>query len=308
MCTAVYLKNQGLFGRTLDLEYTFGETVTVTPEGYAFDLRADAPFTSEFAIIGMAHVRDDYPLYYDAVNEKGLAMAGLNFPRSACYKDPLKGYLNLAPYELIPYILGTCKNLGDAKEKLSKLNLVNIPFSDDLPLTPLHFMIADREGAVVLEQTKDGPQLYDNPIGVMTNEPPFPYLKTYLENFKGLSSFEDNSRYSRGLSAFGLPGDFSSSSRFVRGAFLIKHFVSENAKPTEFFRICESVSVPSGAIRLQDGKSVITKYTSCMDLKEGIYYYRTYSNSRICRVSLKNSDGEKLLCYPLRVKEDILFE
>lgn len=280
MCTAIFDKNNRLFGRTLDLEHSYGEAVTATPRGFTFSPRIEKPFACRFSIIGMATVRDGYPLYYDGVNEKGLAMAGLNFPKSACYHEKKDGALNLAPFEIIPYILGQCQDIGEAMEHLERLNVCDISFSAELPSTPLHWIAADKSRCIVIESVKNGLEIYENKPCVMTNEPPFPYHLSRLEDFAGLSATERGG-YSRGLSAYGLPGDFSSFSRFVRAAFLLKNSVTEGDAENQFFKILDNVSIPRGAVRLENGENVITQYSSCMDMEKGIYYYKTYSDSQI---------------------------
>ena len=93
MCTAATYKTQDFyFGRTLDYEFSYGDEITVTPRNYPFHFRHMGEITSHYAIIGMAHVAGDYPLYYDAVNEKGLAMAGLNFVGNAVYQEVEEGW------------------------------------------------------------------------------------------------------------------------------------------------------------------------------------------------------------------------
>ena len=88
MCTSITLKDKDMyFGRNLDLEYSFGERVVVTPRNYVFKLRAKEPMMRHYAMIGMATVAEGYPLYAEAVNEKGLYMAGLNFPGNAVYME-----------------------------------------------------------------------------------------------------------------------------------------------------------------------------------------------------------------------------
>ena len=89
MCTAATYKTKDFYmGRTLDYEFAYGEEVTVMPRNYPLHFRYMGDMSEHFAIIGMAHVADNYPLYYDAVNEKGLGMAGLNFVGNAVYAEP----------------------------------------------------------------------------------------------------------------------------------------------------------------------------------------------------------------------------
>lgn len=98
-------------------------------------------------------------------------------------------------------------------------------FSKDFPLSTLHWMIADQTGTIVVESMKDGLHVYDNPVGVMTNNPPFPIMKFALNDYFALSAHHKEhtfgpgvelAEYSRGMGGLGLPGDLSSKSRFVR--------------------------------------------------------------------------------------------
>lgn len=307
MCTAIYDNKNQLFGRTLDLEYSYNEAVIVTPKKFRISLRCENTVFTNYTIIGMGIDREGFPLYYDAINEAGLAMAGLNFPKSAQYFKEKQEMLNLAPFELIPYILGLCKNVDEAMPVLEKLKLCNISFSNDYPVTPLHWMLADKSRCIVIESVNEGLTIYENTIGVMTNEPSFEYHKTRLEDFSILSTNEKENSYSRGLSLYGLPGDFSSVSRFVRASILLKNSVVKGNAITQFYKILDNVSVPCGTILLKNGQTVITQYASCMDMVNGIYYYKTYANSRICGVQLSKEEADSLVSYPLDTKQDILF-
>ena len=151
MCTAItYQTKQLYFGRTLDYECSYGEQVTVTPRNYPFDFRHAGPVHAHYAMIGMAHVADGYPLYYDAVNETGLCMAGLNFVGNAVYAQPEPDRTNIAQFELIPWLLGRCATVRQAREELTRLNLTGTPFSASLPAAQLHWLIADRKEAVTV--------------------------------------------------------------------------------------------------------------------------------------------------------------
>ena len=176
MCTAItYSTKDHYFGRNLDLEYSYHEEVVVAPRNFPLLFRKCGSICSHYALIGMAFVVDDYPLYYDATNEKGLSMAGLNFPGNAHYFEERDGAVNIAPFEFVPWILGQCASVEEARQLLSRVNLININFSQVLPLSPLHWMIADQKEAIVVESVKDGLKVYDNPVGVMTNNPTFTY-------------------------------------------------------------------------------------------------------------------------------------
>ena len=145
MCTAISYKTADVyFGRTLDIECSYGEEVIVAPRNFSFDFRHTGAQKSHHAIIGMGTVRDGYPLYYEAANECGLGMAGLNFPLSCKYMPQMQCKENVTPFELIPWLLCSCKNVSEARDKLTNTNLVNIPFSEEFPLSPLHWILVLR--------------------------------------------------------------------------------------------------------------------------------------------------------------------
>ncbi len=314
MCTAITYKTKDhYFGRTLDIECSYGEQIAITPRSFPFEFRMLPKLCSHYAMIGMAAVIGGYPLYYEATNEHGLSIAGLNFPKNAHYFESCEGKDNVAPFELIPYILGKCKSLDEAKGLLENINIVNISFSEKLPLSPLHWIIADKSGSITLECTQNGMKIYDNPIGVLTNNPTFDYQMTNLRGYLNLTPLAPNSRFSEGMEllpygegmgSVGLPGDFSPTGRFVRAAFVKLNSVSgdgETESVNQFFHILGAVEMPRGSVRLSDGACEITEYTSCCNTDRGIYYYTTYENRAICAVDLQkeNLDSNKLALFPL---------
>ncbi len=320
MCTAAtYRTKDHYFGRTLDYEFSYHETVTVTPRNYPFHFRKAGSLEHHYAMIGMAYVVDDYPLYYDATNEKGLSMAGLNFPGNADYKNVADHVDNISPFEFIPWILGQCANLQEAEALLARINLVNINFSEELPLSPLHWIIADRDGSITVESVKDGLKIYENPVGIMTNNPTFDMQMFNLNNYMHLSTEQPENifseklnlqPYSRGMGAMGLPGDLSSSSRFVKAAFTKMNSVSgesESESISQFFHILGSVTQQRGCVHMGGGMYEITIYTSCCNADKGIYYYTTYENSQISGVDMhrENLDGSLPVSYPLITGQQI---
>ena len=323
MCTAVTYKTRDhYFGRNLDLEYSYMETVTVTPRNFVFDFRKMGKLETHYAMIGMAYVAGGYPLYYDATNEKGLSIAGLNFPDHADYKPECPGKDNVAPFELIPWILGQCATVAEAEKLLERINLLNENFSPELPLSPLHWILSDRERSITLESVKEGIRIYDNPVGVLTNNPTFDYHMYHLSNFMGLTPGEPVSTfapglklkpYSRGMGAIGLPGDTSSASRFVKAAFVKLNSVSgesEEESVSQFFHILRSVEMQRGCVLLGSGMLDLTIYSSCCNTDRGIYYYTTYDNSAITAVDMhrEDLDGGELRSYPLRKQQRITFQ
>ena len=322
MCTAIsYLSNDHYFGRNLDLEHAYIEQVTITPRNFPFHFRMTAAQKTHYAIIGMAAIVDNFPLYYDATNEFGLSIAGLNFPGNAAYMSPRESFTNVAPYELIPWILGQCKTIAQVRTLLDRVNLIDIPFNELLPLSPLHFMICDRNESIVVEPLAEGIVIHDNPVGVLTNNPPFDYHMHNLSNYCNLTSGEAENRFtdkipitlwSRGMGAIGLPGDLSSASRFIRASFTKLNSVSDGTfdqDVSQFFHILESVSQQRGCVKVGN-KYEQTIYTSCCNTDMGIYCYTIYDNRQISAVSLHNADLEssRLVSYPLITQQQLHFQ
>lgn len=320
MCTAATYKTKDFyFGRTLDYEFSYAEEVTVTPRNLPLDFRHMGKRESHYAIIGMAYVVSEYPLYYDAMNEKGLCMAGLNFVGNAVYGKPVQGRDNVAQFEFIPWILGQCASVKEAKTLLAKINLTDTPFSDRLPVAQLHWLIADRDGAITVEAMADGLHVYENPVGVLTNNPPFAQQMQRLNDYMSLSPREPENRfakgvplqhYSRGMGALGLPGDLSSASRFARAAFVKMNSVSgvsESESISQFFHILGAVAQQRGCCEVSHEEYEITIYTSCCNADKGVYYYTTYENQQITAVDMHrcNLNGSALCRYPLITGEQI---
>lgn len=323
MCTAATYKTRDFyFGRTLDYEFSYGDEIVFTPRAFPFDFRHTARRDTHYAMLGMAHVADGYPLYYDAMNEKGLCAAGLNFVGNAVYTAVLPGKGNVAQFELIPWLLGSCASVAEARTLLAGATVTYTPFSDKFPPAQLHWLIADRNEAITVESTATGLHVYDNPAGVLTNNPPFDLQMFHLNDYMQLSPKQPENRfsdalalrtYSRGMGALGLPGDLSSASRFVRAAFVRAHSASgedETASVSQFFHILGAVEQPRGCCEVAEGKYEITIYTSCCNADRGIYYYTTYDNSRISAVDMhaENLDAKTLARFAPVTESQILYQ
>ncbi len=322
MCTAVSFKTKGFyFGRTLDYEFLYPCEVTFAPRNFPFDFRFIRKQESHYAMLGMAYVMNGYPLYFDAVNEHGLCMAGLNFVGNAVYKEPQKDKENVASFEFIPYILGRCQSVSQAKQYLKDLNITDTPFTMGLPVSQLHWMIADEKESITVESVAEGLKVYQNPVGVLTNNPPFKEQLFNLNNHAYLSPKQAENRlsdkldfceYSRGMGALGLPGDYTSQSRFVRAAFVKVNShsgESEEESVTQFFHILNAVSVPEGACEVANGEYDKTLYSSCMSADKGIYYYKPYESHSLFAVDMNKEDMESqsLKCYPFLKESKVTF-
>jgi len=322
MCTSIsFHASSTFFGRNLDNDISYNESVTVTPRNYPFSFRDNMFIKHHFAMIGMATVDDGYPLYYDATNEKGLSIAALNFPDNAKYFLPQINKNNIASFELIPWLLCQCSNTEQALEKLSNANITNETYNSTYSPTPLHWFMADKSNSYTIESTITGLCVHKNPVGVLTNNPPFEYHMYNLSNYLNLTTEEATNRfaphcpikpYSRGMGAIGLPGDLSSASRFIKATFTKLNSIIPTTDPQsicQFFHILSSVSQQEGCVKI--GKRYEkTLYTSCCDTEKCIYYYTTYENPQITSVSMHqtNVDSNAVVSYPIRKELQIRME
>ena len=256
------------------------------------------------------------------MNEKGLCMAGLNFVGNAVYAAPCGDERDIAQFEFIPWILAKCASVAEARTLLRETNLTGTPFSAQLPAAQLHWLLADKDGCVTIESAADGLHVYDNPAGVLTNNPPFPQQLFRLNDYQALSPRQPENTfapslglrsYSRGMGALGLPGDLSSASRFVRAAFTRANSVSDGSETesvSQFFHILGVVEQVRGCCEVEPGKYEITLYTSCCSAQRGIYYYTTYENRRIRAVDMHRCDldAAALVRFAPHTPEDIFHQ
>ena len=322
MCTCIDFRSKDFyFGRNLDLEYNFGEKVVITPRDYLFELKNGSKLKTKYAIMGMATVVNSYPLYADAVNEKGLCMAGLYFPGNAVYNKEIEQNINMASFELIPWVLGNFSNITELKKELNNLNIIDAKFNENLPAAQLHWMISDEDESIVLEQVEDGLKIYDNPFGVLTNNPPFNYHKINISNYMNLSCKYPENRFTdkidfdvfgQGISMIGLPGDVTPPARFVRAAFNKSNSVecsNENEAISQFFHILDSVAMLKGTVLTKENKLDMTTYSSCINASKGIYYFKTYYNNQINAVKFneKNINSKELEIHELPITQNVKY-
>lgn len=319
MCTGLSMTgSKHYFGRNLDLEYDFGQQVVITPRGYRITLSQEKPMDTHYAIVGMASVQNDYPLYADAINEKGLGMAGLHFALYGVYPAKVQNEQHtVSPYEYILWVLGQCATLAEARSLVEATTLSDVPFSKDLPLSKLHWMVSDASGSFIIEPCEDGLKIHDDPLGVLTNDPPFDFQTTNLNYYLNLEAAYPVSRFGpgtdlkplgKGLGAVGLPGDSSAVSRFVRIAFNRTNSVCDKDEASEiaqFFHLLDSVASVRGPVEAETGKYFITRYSSCM--ADGCYYFKTYANNQITRIAMDrvDLDGSDLSCYTAQTPQQI---
>ena len=282
MCTAIaFCKDNFFFGRTLDSPYDFDCGVISLPRYAPLLLSEKEDEKQHFAILGMGIVKEGKALFFDAFNECGLSGAALNFPAKAHYLPTQQG--NIASYEVISYVLASAKNLWQVKGILENNKISSLAVSDDMPPTPLHWIFADKTGAVVLEQTREGSFVFESWCEVLTNSPElWHHERSFLDRIS-LSPKNppqtDTEYISEGKGTDGLAGGFSSKERFLRAAYMRRFAWCESRE--DFFGVMGTLSIPRGAVISSDGRDHYTRYTSCIDTESMTYSYRTADESRV---------------------------
>lgn len=308
MCTGIrFTSTSGAmyFGRNLDWTQGYGERVVMTPPAAhvpsAFVREGD--LERGYAVIGMGIVVDGVPLYFDCGNERGLAVAGLNFPQSARYATRHEhGAINVAAYEFPFWVARNFPSLAAVREALAHVNVVAKPVNEQLPVASLHWIIGDATGSVVVECLEDGLRVWENDVDVLTNEPDFGWQRTNLRNYLTLSDAEPEpaswgaarlAAFGSGMGMHGIPGDYSGPSRFVKAAFVNAHYPAqddERANVTRLFRTLGSVAVPDGCAQMADGSFERTLYTSCFSAASLTYYHAAYDDLEIRAYPLASCD------------------
>lgn len=307
MCTGVRFsddKGNMYFGRNLDWSCGYGQKVVVTPRGYKYK----SAFLGELkphhgAIIGMAIVEENVPLYFDCANEEGLAIAGLNFPGYAAYAPvPVEGKTNIAAYEFPLWVVMHFSTVDDVERALSDAAIVAKPINDKYPVSQLHFIIGDSKRSIVVEYTKNGMEIHHNDVDVLTNQPGYGWhlenLRNYLNLNPEMPSEVDwrNAKFTAfgsGSLMRGIPGDYYSPSRFVRVAYLNTHYpvkTGEADNVSRLFHTLTGVAMIDGAAEMANGDYEITVYTGGYSSATKTYYYNTYENPAIQSVALESYD------------------
>lgn len=307
MCTGVRFvdSNGGMyFGRNLDWSVPYGQKVVITPRGYKYDSAFLGEMTMKGgAIIGMAIVAENTPLYFDCANESGLAIAGLNFPGYAQYAETaIDGKTNVAAYEFPLWVVANFTTVEEVEKALKDTAIVAKPINEQYPVSQLHWIIGDAKRSIVVEYTANGMEIFENDVDVLTNQPSYGWHKENLRNYMNLfPQMPKEVKWGKAkMTAFGsgslmrgLPGDYYSPSRFIRVAYLNTHYPiksTEEENVSRLFHTLAGVAMIDGAAQMGDGKCELTIYTGGYSATAKTYYYNTYENPAIQKVAMGDYD------------------
>lgn len=305
MCTAITLQSmqgENFFGRTMDFSHSIEPGVYVIPRNYEwYSLATTKKYIDNYSFICMGQETDGMLGFFDGVNERGFAAAVLYFAGYAYYDLPINDKEQIASLDFLHYILGRCSSVDDLWTLLKNIYIVGIQDPVTKTAAPLHWIATDKSGkSVVIEQTKTGLEVIDNPVGVMANSPDFNWHITNLRNYMNVSTNQQKevhwgnvslTPFGQGAGTTHLPGGFTSPERFVRTAFLKAHVqVPKNRSETLMtcFHIMNNVFIPKGIVVTDKGADDYTKYIAFMNTNTCDYYFKTYENNQILRASLWN--------------------
>ncbi len=306
MCTAMRFnddKGNVFFGRNYDWTCSFGEAPIFTPLNYTAESPFGAVGPMKYAVLGTGIVYEGYPLYFDASNTEGLSIANLNFAQYCVYEDePQEAKNNVCVFEFPLWVTSQFKSVDEVEAALENIALVNRSISDDLPVSALHWMIADQRRSIVVECTKRGLEVFENDVDVLTNQPGYEWHRDNLRNYMCLSpEYPQRSAWAKadmvpfgvGAGNDGLPGGCGAAARFVRAAYYNAcHPVceSEMQNVSRMLHSLSGVMMIDGATKVSDGTCEKTLYSSCFSSATGTYYYHTYDNINIRSTSFDEYD------------------
>lgn len=280
-CTEILLnKNKGLVisGRTLDYNCDIASKICfrkkgteVSDPGFKFTSLSTKPLTWTAKYNAVLVDAFDEEAFVDALNSEGLSVACLWHQDTQAAASVKAGTHALANVSLVEYIAENARTVDEAKGLIDGLSLFISNYKGE-PMT-LHWIITERSGKSVVVELKEGrPVYFDqiNEIGVMTNQP------DYDKQLANLSSHEQARKSNS--KEYTLPGDYQSTSRFVKSAFLVSHlppFSTSEAGMACAAQILHNVESPKGAQR--NGS-----YTQWLVVRD-------QSNLRYCLYGINNS-------------------
>lgn len=289
MCTSVRFTDKAghlFWGRNFDWNTGYGEVPVVMPKGFVAKRHFGESTPAAHAAIGMATTYDGYPLFFNCGNDAGLAVGGLNFPGYAHFEPgPVEGKTNLAAYEIPAWVAANFATVDEAAAALADVAIIDAGIAPSLPVAMLHWHIADAKRSIVVEYQEDGMHVHDDPIDVLTNQPPFGWhmenLRNYLhctDEWPGKVTWRDAelTPFGTGSGMRGIPGDTYSTSRFVRAAYVNAFYPQKETERDNVLRMIHTlnnVAFCEGSARMADGSSEITMFSDCFSANTGTYYY-----------------------------------
>ncbi|EAR53307.1 choloylglycine hydrolase-like protein [Photobacterium sp. SKA34] len=310
-CTGIVLKSDdgiAIPGRTMEFGFDIQSNIAMVPAGTEIkslssdEQKTGLVYKAKYGFGGANAL--DKNIVVDGMNEKGLYFGAFYFAGEAQFEELTKENQSQAvsSEELGNYILANFKNVAEVKEGLKKITVVGTFIKEINSFAPFHYAVTDANGqSVVIEYSKSGLKIFDNKLSVVTNTPAYDWHETHVRNFIGLSpentkpidiNGEQLSAISQGTGMVGLPGDYTSPSRFVRAVTFVNSSIpSKNADEAVFraFHLLNAFDIPKGLIvdTTDNGNFYdYTVWTSVADTKNKDYYFKTYLTPEHMKVNI----------------------
>lgn len=301
-CTSLRVKTaDGLvfYARTMEGGELFHSSVSVIPKGTEYrgilpdGTQGGLRWVTKYGMVGMNTY--GLPAISDGMNDAGLAAGNLMFPGFAGYQtfDPAQASKTIAQFEVITWILSSFASVEEVKAGIETIR-VSKGLVAKVGNLELHYTVHDSKGrSIVIEYVAGELKVYDNPIGVMTNSPPFDWHQINLRNYVNMSATNakpltvegvEASGFGQGSGMLGLPGDYTPPSRFVRMVALVESSLPVTGADEGLnlaMTIINNIDIPIGSIRDVSGKEEIddrTQWTTVSDLARQRFYFHTYDN------------------------------
>jgi choloylglycine hydrolase len=311
-CTGLMLINKDgslVAGRTVEFGLKLDASAALVPRGYAFTGRTPAgdglKYTAKYAAVGVYSFKDIKLM--DGINEAGLVAGAFYLPTFASYATvtPENQSKGLAPAEFPNWLLTQFASVDEVRKAIQSGAAIITPAIEpgwgSTP-PPFHYAVYDKTGASIVIEPIDGKLvIHDNPLGTITNSPNFDWHLTNLRNYITLNPNNvDKKKLGKlqlqalgaGNGMWGLPGDFSPPSRFVRAALFSANAIpSANAEEgiNQIFHLLNNFDIPMGIAR-DNGADDHTEITTARDPQNLRYYFKSYSDQTIRMVDMKKLD------------------
>jgi len=318
-CTSFIVKSSDssyVYGRTLEFGVNLESVPIAIPRNFDYhgtgvNGQAGKTWKTKYGAIGMNGIH--LPILVDGVNEKGMTGGMLYAPNTAQYQDvtPQQSANSIASYEMLTYALTNFATVDEVKAGFQKIMINKTGHAPFKGTVPIHMTLHDATGkSIVIEYNGGKLFIYDNPTGVMTNDPNFAYQLANIGQFANLSPKESNPLQvngatftppSSGSGLHGIPGDSLSPSRFIRALFYSMSAPTNATADKQValvFHILNNFDIPPGSIQLSaanpygggTGGFEKTEWSSVVDAKNLVYYIRTYENQTVQALAMKNID------------------
>ena len=312
MCTSITMTasdNSVLLGRTMDFSFELDPEMAIFQRDFPLYFRyKKEPLTNHYSFLGLSQDIGGR-FIADGLNEWGLGGAALYFEGYAHYDQEIEPS-SLAPHEVLMWVLASCKSIEEVREVFTTYKIIATKLDFIKSVPPLHWVFTDSTGAsIIVEPQAEGVMIYDNVLGVLTNSPDYSWHYTNVRNYIGVSPKQVDSKilygmefkpFGQGSGTFGIPGDFTPPSRFIRTLYAklgIKKAQNDYELLINAVHVLNQVDIPKGNVITPRNTLDYTQYTSYMNLNHKRYHYRLYDEIDIKTIDLFSFDldGENII-------------